>query len=183
MGKKVLILDFDGVITKLNIDWFKVRDEASKLIGFKIDSLLDFWEKFFGTREFDLVNEIIEKYEMEEIVKVNPFEDVKIALENFCGKIYLASMQSEKVLKLFLEKHNLKKYFKEVLGREKFGSKVKQLEYILTRERVGEIVFVDDSKKNILKCQSLGVKCILFNRGRGDNLISLINNIMKNSNI
>ncbi|MEM2185341.1 MAG: HAD hydrolase-like protein [Candidatus Methanomethylicia archaeon] len=178
MDMSILVLDFDGVITSLNIDWFKVLEEASMKIGFKVKSLLDFWEKYFGTREFYLVNEIVEKYEMEAALKAKPFNDVKIVLENFRGKIYLASMQSEKVLKLFLEKHDLEKYFKEVLGRERFSSKVEQLKYILKREEGETIVFVDDSKRNILMCQGFGVKCILIDRKKGDNLINLINSVI-----
>lgn len=173
------MLDFDGVITSLNIDWFKVLEEVSMIIGFKVKSLLDFWEEYFGTREFHLVNEIVEKYELEEVLRVKPFDDVKIVLENFHGSIYLASMQSEKALKLFLEKNCLDVYFREVLGRNRFKSKVEQLKYILMKERDGEVIFVDDSKRNILKCQSLGVKCILIDRKRGDNLINLVNSVIK----
>ncbi|MCC6003332.1 MAG: hypothetical protein LM590_03240 [Thermofilum sp.] len=39
------ILDFDGVVTKLNIDGVEVHGEVSRAVGFRVDSLLYFWDK------------------------------------------------------------------------------------------------------------------------------------------
>jgi HAD superfamily hydrolase (TIGR01509 family) len=183
MNKIVLILDFDGVITSLNIDWITVREEVSRIVGFRVESMLEFWERYFNTELFNLANEIVERYELESITKAKPYDDVKTALQSFNGLIYLASMQSEKVLNIFLQKHGLKDYFKEVLGRERFGGKLRQVQYIIDREdNAGRIILVDDSRRNISSCQALGIKCILFNRKTGDNLMQLINNL-KNLNV
>jgi len=174
----VLILDFDGVITKLNIDWVKIRREVSMIIGFNVDSLVDFWDKYFGTEIFDVASRLVEKYEVEEVLRVKPYDDVEKALQSFNGQVYIASLQSKNALQIFLQKNGLNGYFKEVLGREGFGSKFRQVKYIMKREANAEkIVFVDDSRRNILSCKPLGVECILFDRGSGCNLISLVENI------
>lgn len=174
----ILILDFDGVITDLNIDWITVREEVSRRVGFKVESMLEFWEKYFNNELFNLVNEIVERYEFESVIKAKPYDDVEKALQQFNGPVYLASMQSERILGMFLQKHGLIGYFKEVLGRVRFGSKLKQVQYVIEREdNARKIILVDDSRRNISSCHSLGVKCILFNRRAGDSLIKLINNL------
>jgi phosphoglycolate phosphatase-like HAD superfamily hydrolase len=179
----ILVLDFDGVITNLNIDWITVREEVSRRVGFKVGSMLEFWERYFNTDLFNLANEIVEKYEFEGIINAKPYDDVKTGLQYFNGLVYLASMQSERILSIFLQKHGLIGYFKEVLGRVRFGSKLKQVRYIIEREdNARKIILVDDSRRNISSCYSLGVKCILFNRKAGDSLIRLINNL-KYSNV
>ena len=178
MRRLVLILDFDGVITRLNIDWVKVRGEVSRVIGFNVDSLVDFWDKYFGTEIFDLASRIVERYELEEVLRVKPYDDVEKALQSFNGKVYIASLQSKNALKIFLQRNRLNGYFEEVLGREDFGSKFRQVQYIMGREvDAKRIIFVDDSRRNISSCKPLGVECILFDRNSGSNLISLIEGI------
>jgi len=76
----ILILDFDGVITDLNIDWITVREEVSRRVGFKVESMLEFWEKYFNNELFNLVNEIVERYEFESVIKAKPYDDVEKAL-------------------------------------------------------------------------------------------------------
>jgi phosphoglycolate phosphatase-like HAD superfamily hydrolase len=111
---------------------------------------------------------------MEAISKSKIYDDVIEALELFKGRKYLASMQSQKVLEIFLEKHNLRKYFYEVLGRERFGSKRKQLEHILEREKGNKVYFIDDLKRNIDSCNDLEIECILLKRWEGETLLDII---------
>jgi len=174
----ILILDFDGVVANLNIDWNVLRAEVSRTVGFRVDSMLAFWKNYFGTELFDLANEIAERYELEAVLNVTPYNDVKPALESFKGIAYVASMQSEKVIDFFLDRHDLKKYFIETLGRTRFGSKARQLQYIMAKERKKQkVVLIDDSKRNIESCHRHGLSCILLNRKGGDNLVDIIKKI------
>lgn len=178
MGELVLILDFDGVITKLDIDWVKVREEVSKAVGFQVNSLVDFWDKYFGTELFHVASGVVEKYEVEEALRAKPYEDVEKALNAFKGKVYIASLQSKKALYLFLEKNGLRGYFREILGREDFGSKFRQVQYVMNKETIAERIFlVDDSRRNISACKPLGIECILFNRKSGYDLLNLVKKI------
>jgi len=174
----ILVLDFDGVIADLNIDWHLLRAEVSRTVGFKVDSMLSFWENYFGTKLFYPANDIVERYELEAALNTAPYNDVKPALESFKGIVYLASMQSEKVIDFFLDKYDLKKYFKETLGRTRFGSKARQLQYIMAKGRKCEkVILIDDSKRNIESCHRQGLSCILLNRKGGDNLLDVIKKI------
>ena len=174
MENAVLVLDFDGVVAKLNVDWMKVYSRVSEIAGYKVTDLITFWKNTYGTSIYDKANKIIEEYEMEAISKSEIYDDVIEALELFKGRKYLASMQSQKVLEIFLEKHNLRKYFYEVLGRERFGSKRKQLEHILEREKGNKVYFIDDLKRNIDSCNDLEIECILLKRWEGETLLDII---------
>jgi phosphoglycolate phosphatase-like HAD superfamily hydrolase len=147
-------------------------------VGFKVESMLTFWEDHFGTKLSDLANNIVERYELEAVLNSKPYDDVKPALDSFKGVVYLASMQSEKAINFFLDKYDLKKYFREIISRNRFGNKKKQIQYIMDKEIEHEkFVLVDDSKRNIRICQRQGLSCILFNRKSGDNLIDAIKNV------
>ncbi|MEM2074056.1 MAG: HAD hydrolase-like protein [Nitrososphaeria archaeon] len=179
MSEKVLVLDFDGVIVKLNVEWPKVYSKISELAGYPVTDLITFWKNMFGTELYEKANKIIEEYEMNALPKSTIYPDVHGALKIFNGTIYLASMQSQKVLESFLEKNELKAYFKEVLGRERFGVKRKQLEYILEKERGNKIYFIDDLQRNIDNCDDLNIKCILIRRSEGETLLQKVKEILE----
>jgi phosphoglycolate phosphatase-like HAD superfamily hydrolase len=180
MSESILILDFDGVVTDLDIDWKSVYKDISDMVGYEVNNLITFWESCFGTELFNTCNKIIEKYEFEAIPRAKLYEDVKPAFESFKGPIYIASMQSQKVLDFFLSKYDLKHYFKEVLGRDNFGTKKRQIQYIMDREcDHKDFVLVDDLQRNIDDCSYLNIRFILFNRKNGDNLINVIEKVIQ----
>jgi phosphoglycolate phosphatase-like HAD superfamily hydrolase len=178
MVDRVLILDFDGVITDLDVDWELVYREVSKLSGYTIDGLLTFWENCYGTELFNSSSEIIEKHELEAISKATLYDDIKPALKSFEGPIYIASMQSHKALEAFFNRYDLKHFIKEALGRNNFGIKRRQIQYIINKEQGNkDIIFVDDLLRNGDDCSDLGINFILFNRKKGDNLVKVVERI------
>ncbi|MEM2498473.1 MAG: hypothetical protein QXR81_08875 [Candidatus Nezhaarchaeales archaeon] len=179
MERCVLILDFDGVITSLNIDWRRVREEVSRRVGFKVKSIIAFWEKYFGTELFNVANGIVEKYELEAVLNSKPYLDVKQALEWFKGTTYLASMQSERAISLFLDTYDLKKYFKEALSRNAFKSKIEQIRYVLDKEKWREkFILIDDSKRNVVSCQQPGLICFHLKRKTGNELKEVLKQLL-----
>ncbi len=170
----VLILDFDGVLVNLGIDWVKVRKEVSNAIGREIYSLNDFWETHFQIGEFEAASRQVERHELDAIAKLNPkdISKLKKTLERAVKPhvtCYIASLQSEAALNRFLDVHGLAKYFKAVLGRCTYGSKRNQLEHIMKQEGGdAKLVMIDDSKAVCRLCEELGIKCILFERSKDD---------------
>lgn len=177
MFEPVLILDFDGVIAKLNVDWTIVYRKVSEIAGYNVTDLITFWKNTYNTSVYEKANKIIEEYEMRALSKSRMYDDVPEALEFSKGTKYLASMQSQKVLEIFLEKNGIRKYFKEVLGREKFGNKRRQLVYILERENGKKLYFIDDLQRNIDSCDDLGIECVLIKRWEGETLLQKIREI------
>ena len=173
----IYVLDFDGVITKLDIDWGRVRAEVSRVLGYPVDSLIDFFKSSFGSKRFFLVSKIVERYELDSVKKAEPYKDVSDFLSRIRSRpIYIASMQSEKAIRTFLRKHSLSPYFKDILARERFGSKYRQLKFLINNLNLQptNILLVDDSKRNISACKKLGLKCFWLQRNKGMTLLNCL---------
>jgi phosphoglycolate phosphatase-like HAD superfamily hydrolase len=166
---KIVALDFDGVVTNLNIDWHSAIRLASTIAGYDVKSLLTFFEASEGKPIFQTVSTEIEKLELEALknAEVTPF------ITEFLQKIsekhvdaYIVSMQSARVVKKFLDEHGLTHYFRDVIARERCPSKKAQVTCLLENSGIqaDEVLLVDDSARNISKCQELGVQCFHFVR-------------------
>jgi len=166
---KIIALDFDGVVTNLDIDWNSAIRLASTITGYDVKSLITFYEASEGKPIFQTVSRQIEKLELEALknAKLTPF------ITEFLQKIserhidmYIVSMQSARVVKKFLGEHGLTCYFRDIITRERYPSKKAQVTYLLDNSgvRPDEVLLVDDSARNVSKCQELGVKCFHFAR-------------------
>jgi beta-phosphoglucomutase-like phosphatase (HAD superfamily) len=166
---KAVALDFDGVITNLDIDWNAAIRQASSIVGHDIKSLITFYENNFGTPIFQKVSTEMEKIELDALRKAQASPFIGEFLQKLSEKqveVYIVSMQSFNVIKKFLEQHGLTGYFKGIIAREKCPSKKAQVECISkeTRSSLNQILLVDDSKRNISNCKELGLVCFYFQR-------------------
>ena len=166
---KVIALDFDGVVTNLNIDWNAAILLASTIVGYDIKSLLTFYEAKYGKRIFQTVSKRIEQLELEALkdAKLTPFiREFLQKLSEMHVETYMVSMQSALVVKKFLSEHDLTSYFKDIVTRERCPSKKAQVTYVLKKSGVcpSQVLLVDDSARNISKCKELGVVCFHFAR-------------------
>jgi phosphoglycolate phosphatase-like HAD superfamily hydrolase len=165
---KTIALDFDGVITNLEVDWNDAIRQASKIIGHDIKSLILFYEQYFGTPIFQKVSIEMEKIEIEALKKSQPVHFICEFLQKLAEKqvdIYIVSMQSLEVIKTFLDQQGLSIYFKDVITREKCPGKRAQVEYV-AKNSISKVMFVDDSKRNISNCEGLDVVCFYFPRNQ-----------------
>jgi beta-phosphoglucomutase-like phosphatase (HAD superfamily) len=166
---KIIALDFDGVVTNLNIDWKSAIRVASTIAGYDAKSLLTFFEASEGKPIFQTVSREIEKLELEALknAKLKPFitEFLQKISERHI-EVYIVSMQTARVVKKFLGDHGLTRFFKDVITRERCPSKKAQVTCLLNNSgvRPDEVLLVDDLKRNISECQELGVKCFHFAR-------------------
>lgn len=166
---KIIALDFDGVITNLNIDWNAAIRLVSTIVGYDIKSLITFYEASYGTPIFQTVSKRMEQLELEALkdAKLTPF--IREFLQQLSERrieTYVVSMQSALVVKKFLSEHELTSYFKDVVTRERYPSKTAQVAYVLDKSGVcpDQVLLVDDSARNISKCKGLGVLCFHFAR-------------------
>jgi phosphoglycolate phosphatase-like HAD superfamily hydrolase len=119
---KIIALDFDGVITNLNIDWKAAIRLASTIVGYDIKSLLTFYEASFGTPVFQTVSKRIEQLELEALkdAKLTPFvREFLQQLSEMRTETYVVSMQSALVVNRFLSEHDLTSYFKDIVTKQK----------------------------------------------------------------
>jgi phosphoglycolate phosphatase-like HAD superfamily hydrolase len=164
---KVVALDFDGVITCLDVDWDLAIRQASAVVGYDIKSIILFYENNFDTAIFNKVSTEIEKLELEALKKAQLLPCVKEVLQKLSEKhleIYIVSLQSYRVIKEFLDKHELTSYFKGIITREKCPGKKAQVERIAKEMGLftSQILLIDDNRRNISLCRELGVTCFHF---------------------
>jgi phosphoglycolate phosphatase-like HAD superfamily hydrolase len=179
----VLVLDFDGVIVDLDIDWAKVRREVSLAVGRKISSMNEFWRDSFGTDEFLTGSKIAERYELDAIseIKQQKITEISRALETARAPpsptvCYVASLQSEAVLNAFFGRNGLSNFFVEVLGRCSYGSKKSQLEHIRKLHNDSRVIMIDDSGPVQGICEELGIEYVRF-RSK-DDLGSMMSSVL-----
>jgi HAD superfamily hydrolase (TIGR01509 family) len=166
---RVIALDFDGVVTNLDIDWDSAIHLASAIAGYEVKSLLTFYETSYGTVIFQKVSREMEKLEQAALAhaELTPFVAEFLQRLSQCGtETYIVSSQSAQVIEEFLRKHGLACYFREILGRERFPNKKAQVEYVLDKSKASsdEVLLVDDSQRNITKCKDLGIRYFYFTR-------------------
>jgi HAD superfamily hydrolase (TIGR01509 family) len=166
---KVIALDFDGVITNLDVDWNSAIHLASTVAGYDVKSLLTFYESSYGTPIFHRVSKQMEELELKALENAEPTPYVREFLQKVSEsriETWIVSMQSALAIEQFLKKHGLASYFREILTREGYPCKKAQIAYILKKSEVNpdEILLIDDSKRNITNCKELGIRCFYFTR-------------------
>lgn len=190
------VLDFDGIITTLEIDWKSLQNQISATLNLKIDSFADFFEKNYGTEEFAKVSEIVKEKESQAARLAKPYSDVTVALrflQENNSWAYVASMQSVEVLNYFLRKFDLVPFFKVVFGRENGGCKRSQLQQIRKLEYDGQngrekrktgrksanLVLIDDLQRNVIIGTELGYDSILYRRGENSSsLVDVVKSVI-----
>lgn len=162
IGSWIAVLDFDGVVTRLDLDWKKIREEVSKAVGREISSLNEYFRESYGTEDFMIAHSIVEKYELEAVEIAKPFEDALMLLNSFPQPIIISTMQSEKAVWKFLFLNNLERTVSAVLGRPRFGSKSDELKWIRENGAFREmrVLFIDDSVQNVKDCLNYDFFCI-----------------------
>ncbi|BDR92090.1 HAD family hydrolase [Vulcanisaeta souniana] len=175
-----LVLDFDGVITRLNIDWKSLREELSKYLGIRVVSINKLFEETYGTQTFWLAHEFVERHELEAVETSELNNGIREVVTYFPGIKYIATLQSERAVMKFLERYELLNTFREVLGRPRFASKEQELKYIINTVSPGRVIFIDDSRQNIETCRGLGIKyCIHMRNYPGvEHIIKLLREIL-----
>jgi len=166
---KVLALDFDGVVTNLDVDWNSAIHMASTIAGHDVRSLLAFYESSHGTPVFQRVSKEMEELELKALKNAEPTPYVKEFLRKVSEsriEIWIVSMQSTQVVEKFLHEHGLATCFREILTRERYPCKKAQIAHVLEKSGVSpnEILLVDDSQRNIVNCKELGIRCFHFTR-------------------
>jgi phosphoglycolate phosphatase-like HAD superfamily hydrolase len=186
-----IVLDFDGVMTSLDVDWKVLHAGIEAKLNLTFDSFADFFERNYGSLEFERVSDLVKQTELEAVKRSEPYSDVLPALEmirNEGSKAYISSMQSRDVLNYFLEKFELVSYFESWLGRENGGSKRSQLEQIknsVSKKKeyssVGNRLYlVDDLARNISVGRNLGYESILFKREKNSkNLVDIVASLLE----
>lgn len=159
---KAVVFDFDGVVTRLDIDWARVRRLVATIVDRPVASLLRLLEELWNTPHYELISSVIELYELDAVERAKPFPDVPHALSMLRERgidVYMATMQSRGPVDLFLHKHGLREHFRSVFTREDCPTKRCMLRLISTNFGIpfSSMVFVDDREEYGRDSRGLGV--------------------------
>jgi len=184
MEFRVIAIDFDGVIANLPIDWKSVRNKVSKVVGYKVESIVDFYKKNYGTDVFWRVSEFIKKVELEAILKARLNEPVLELMRKAKAlgiPVYIVTLQCREAVLKFMNSYNLTGLVKKVINREDFGGKSDMLRYIVNLEGVlpSQVLFIDDMARNIEECRAVGAYCIKL-KGYDRKSIEAVIRMLKN---
>ncbi len=165
---KIIMFDFDGVI----VDSIGISFAINK--GWDVNLEYSRWQSWFEGN----VYQGIDSYLVEEETQIKFFEEYKVGLNDLLPvdgirevlqkinlmnyKIVIISSGSEKAIKDFLTKHDLKKYFIEIMARETHRSKVKKMEMILEKYKIkpSETLIVTDTIGDVKEAEEVKIKAI-----------------------
>ncbi|VUT24510.1 MAG: fructose-1-P/6-phosphogluconate phosphatase [Candidatus Methanolliviera sp. GoM_asphalt] len=112
-GFKLIILDFDNTIVKLDVDWMALMDEL------KIDEPLNSYIDKLDSKKRDEVYKIIEKREMKGIDCCDPIEETTSLVKRLNGyKMAIFSLNSRRAIETCLERLGLSKKFDIIVSGE-----------------------------------------------------------------
>ncbi len=164
-----ILLDFDGVLTCLPVDWDEVRREVSKLLSRNVESLRKLFKELFGTHLFDVVSSLVESREFEAL-RDAPLNTDLVALIREAKerglKVFIVTHQSSRVVATFLRKFRLEDVVDGILTRDVNPEKRCLIEILINTRacRRSRTVLLDDSPRNVDECRRTGIVTLLFSR-------------------
>jgi phosphoglycolate phosphatase len=165
---KVVIFDFDGVITDTFAFCYEIHNTAHPL------SEEDYRAKFEGN-----INDALKKTQKPasnfwdlytpQLLECKPNLGIEEIIKILSGKysLVIVSSTTSSTIKSFLEKFNLDKYFKEVLGNDIDHSKVKKLQMVLDKYNISpsDTIFITDTLGDIKEARRCGIGSIAVTWG------------------
>ncbi len=165
---KVIMFDFDGVIVnscqmslEINQEWVsditysEIQDWADGNVYNK--KLRDNFDDSYFAHYFEQYSKRVVQ-----LVPVEGMDRVISDLDLWGYKLIIVSSADENSIKSFLEKHNLDKYFTEILGKHFSPSKVEKIKIVLDKYKIKktETLLVTDSVGDVKEAHEVGIKAI-----------------------
>lgn len=162
------MFDFDGVIVNsCQLSWEITKEHMSDITYGEMQDWCDgnvYDKKLRDNIDNSYFEHYFERYR-EEIVQLVPVEGIdrvikELDLQGY--KLIIVSGADENSIKIFLEKHNLDKYFTEILGKNFNPSKVEKIKIILDKYKIKpqETLLVTDSVGDVKEAHETKIKAI-----------------------
>lgn len=165
-SKCVLVLDLDGTIVPLAVDFDALRVEIRRLLG--VDHpLRPLGESLCSLNVDEELKKqawaLIERAELESIERIDPDslrENVE-AIKRVSGlgvQVVLVTMRSTNTLRPLLEKLGLINMFSEIITRDISPSRLRQLEIVKLHHLGDKLLFIGDTAYDEEAARRLGVE-------------------------
>lgn len=167
MKNKVIIFDFDGVI----VDSMPLSYSINKQI--MPDLEIEEWQKWFEGNLYreirkehsnDVSQSVFFKQYDKRVIDILPIDGMSEIIAKLAKEYILViiSSSTQKAIKAYLQKYNLSKYFKEILGKETHTSKVEKFNIILDKYKIeaDETLIITDTVGDIKEANEVGIKSL-----------------------
>ncbi len=162
-GDVTLIMDFDGTIANLPVDWISIRKElVSRGYLYRWESIRRGMHRLwkYDRATYDEVSRIIKEYEEESLDRARLFIDIEdLKKVHRCFPICIATKQASDVVHSFLVRHGIARYVDIVIGRDWGVGPDKCNLYRacidITKKRYALVL--DDSLEYLVKAYRLGL--------------------------
>ena len=165
-GALNLILDFDGTLAILPVDWRTLREKIRELHGDLGQSETIFaWLLTRKRKGLEVAHilELVEKAEEEAVEKLDYDREVVRLLRELKVKdvkLAIVSMQGEKVLRKVFKLMGIEEVFDQIVSRDLSLSREEQILEVLAKWKIKpqEAIFVSDRVDDINLGRKLGLK-------------------------
>ena len=183
---KAVIFDMDGVIIDSEPIHFEVDMQTMREFGVNISK--DELNKYVGTTNEYMLNDLINKYKMQKSIKeileykmeltirriketkinaISGIPELLISLKHNNIKTAIGSSSPKELIITVIEKFQLGKYFDCIVsGDEVKEGKPKPDIYLEVSKRIGvnpeECIVIEDSRNGVLAAKNAGMKCFGF---------------------
>ncbi|HRY52580.1 MAG TPA: HAD-IA family hydrolase [Candidatus Portnoybacteria bacterium] len=168
-NKNFVLFDFDGVI----VDSFKTAYEVNKALHEGGDFLEEDYRRLFEKNIFDgkhaeKAKQFFELY-IPGFLALEPIKGVKEALGELAKEYSLIIISStiSSPINSWVEKHEIGKYFIEIMGADVHTSKVEKMKMVFAKYNVqpDDCVFITDTLGDLREADTLGVKSLAATYG------------------
>ena len=167
-GIRYLVFDLDGTLVKLPIEWGKVLEEISHVIGYMPKSILPILRRFYGTQIYSRISDIIERYEEKALDRMQVLDDAPSILKVLARRyyIYIVTMQSGNIAKKIINILGVEGIPRKIISRNDAGSRIDQLRIVLRdiNDYPNTVLFVGDKVLDMIAAFHLGVKSLMIVR-------------------
>jgi phosphoglycolate phosphatase-like HAD superfamily hydrolase len=173
-----LLLDIDGTIVLLPVDWSKVLARI-RSEGIEVTTFLGFVARYHGTDVFWRIHRYLEFLELEAVDKLTILDNAEDLLKRVCKEIDIGfiTMQSRTAAEKIISKLGIDKCdnFLGILStREDSSTRIEQVAKAVKAMNVlpGEVLFIGDKVLDAIAAIVNGVKAIVVLRNLVSNRIS-----------
>ena len=176
---RVLLVDFDGVIARLPVDWATVREALGGIVGRRVESILALLEELWPGSLYWEASRLIELFELEALPRATlqpgAREGLSLASKR-ARRVYIASLQSEAAIRGFLEAWGLEGFVDGILSRDTCPDKTCMIMEAAALEAVApaSIVLLDDNPANAARASRAGAGFVRVSPEAGLTLLDAV---------
>ncbi len=180
---RVLVFDLDGTLVRLPVDWSRVIQQLSEVLGKRANSVLGILNQYYNTPLYNRINEVIEAHELKSINKLEILDNSVFLLRKLSNRyrISIITMQSKRVAREVIYRMGVSDIVNTILAREDARNRIEQLSYLLKILDVPnqKVLFIGDKVLDAIAAYVNKVRSVIVLRGRVNRLFTETDDVLE----